>query len=101
MITCVCINDSNRPSKIPEHKWLVQDLEYTLFFAIVVLPQRQLAFQLQEIDLDDSCAPYEYFLASRFAFSIDDLEKLNEFVQDCTNITLSVKELMKETNVSI
>lgn len=100
MIKCVCIDDSNRPSKIPESKWITKDVEYTLAFAIVVLPQRQLAFQLCEIDLDESCSPFEYFLANRFAFSIDDLAELNEFVKDCTAINLSVKELIKEISVS-
>jgi hypothetical protein len=101
MIKCVCIDDKNRPSKIPESKWIKEGTEYTLAFAIVVLPQRQLAFQLQEIDLDESCSPFTYFLANRFAFNINDLAKLNEFVKECTNVNLSVKELMKETKISI
>jgi hypothetical protein len=101
MIKCVCIDADNRPSKIPQHKWLEKDKEYTLAFAIVVLPQRQLAFQVEEIDLDDSCIPYEYFLANRFAFRQEDLEKLAEFIQDCNHITFSVNELIKETNVKI
>jgi hypothetical protein len=101
MIKCVCIDDKNRPSKIPESKWITKDVEYTLAFAIVVLPQRQLAFQLQEIDLDESCSPFTYFLANRFAFDPVHLQRLQEFIKECTTINLSVKELMKETNVSI
>lgn len=101
MIKCLCIDDSSRPSKIPESKWITKDVEYTLEFAIVVLPQRQLAFQLREIHLDESCSPFEYFLANRFAFSIDDLAELNEFIKECTTINLSVNELMKQTKISI
>jgi hypothetical protein len=67
---------------------------------MTVLPQKQLAFQVQEIDLDDSCSPFTWFLAKRFAFKESDLDKLAEFIQDCNKITFSVKELMKETNVN-
>jgi hypothetical protein len=66
---------------------------------MTVLPQKQLAFQVQEIDLDDSCSPYTWFLANRFAFKESDLESLIEFVKECNKITFSVKELMKETKV--
>ena len=100
MIKCVCIDAENRPSKIPQHKWLEKDKEYTLAFSMTVLPQKQLAFQVQEIDLDDSCSPFSWFLASRFSFKKEDLDKLIEFIQECNHITFSVKELMKTTKVN-
>jgi hypothetical protein len=99
MIKCVCINDKDKPSKIPQNKWLEEGREYTLAFSMTVLPQKQLAFQVQEIDLDDSCSPYTWFLANRFAFREEDLDRLVEFIKDCNKITFSVKELMKETNL--
>jgi hypothetical protein len=99
MIKCVCIDNDNRPSRVPENKWLEKDKEYTLAFSITVLPQKELAFQLQEIELDDSCSPYEWFLANRFAFRKEDLEKLVEFIKECNNITFSLNELMKVTTV--
>ena len=100
MIKCVCIDADNKPSKIPQHKWLEKDKEYTLAFSMTVLPQKKLAFQVNEIDLDDSCSPFTWFLASRFAFRQEDLEKLAEFIHDCNHITFSVKELMRETNIN-
>jgi hypothetical protein len=54
MIKCVCIDAEDRPSKIPQHKWLEKGKEYTLAFSMTVLPQKKLAFQVQEIDLDDT-----------------------------------------------
>ncbi len=98
-IECICINDKNRPDEIPAEKWVEEGEIYTILFAIVVLPQRRLGLQLVEIDLDESCAPYEYFLAERFAFQIEDLARLEEFIKDCGQANLSVHELMKETNV--
>jgi len=94
------VNAENKPSKIPQHKWLEEGKEYTLAFSMTVLPQKKLAFQVQEIELDESCNPYTWFLADRFAFREEDLEKLSEFIMDCNHITFSIKELMKVTKVN-
>jgi hypothetical protein len=99
MIKCLCVNDKDKPNQIPNEKWIEMGKEYTLLFSMTVLPQKQLAFQLNEIDLDDSCSPYTWFLAKRFAFRQDDLDKLVEFIKECNKITFSVNELMKETNL--
>ena len=100
MIKCLCINDNNKPIQIPNEKWLEKGREYTLLFSMTVLPQKQLAFQVNEIDLDDSCSPYTWFLANRFAFREEDLQRLIEFIQDCNHITFSVNELVKEININ-
>ncbi len=100
MIKCVCIDAENKPSKIPQHKWLEEGKEYTLSFSMTVLPQKRLAFQLEEIELDESCSPYTWFLADRFAFREEDLKRLIEFIEDCNKITFSIKELMKVTKVN-
>lgn len=99
MIKCVCINNDNRPNRVPESKWLEKGKEYTLAFTMTVHPQKTLAFQLQEIELDETCSPYSWFLASRFAFKQEDLEKLIEFIKECNKITFSLNELMKVTKV--
>lgn len=99
MIKCICINDKNKPKEIPKKKWPEKGKEYTVIFTIVVLPQRRLAFQLEEIDLDESCFPYEYFLAERFAMTKEDFDKLPEFLKECGQTNLSIQELMKETHV--
>ena len=44
MIKCLCINDSNKPTQIPNEKWLQKGTEYTLLFSMTVLPQKQLSF---------------------------------------------------------
>jgi hypothetical protein len=100
MIRCVCIDDKNRPSSVPESKWVKKDSEYTVIFTLMVLPQRTLGVQLEEIDLDETCVPYTYFLAKRFAFKQEDLARLIAFIQECTEINISIKELMKQTQVT-
>jgi len=98
MIKCICIDAKNRPSKVPPTKWLTEGQEYTVIFTLVVLPQKTLAVQLDEIDLDESCMPYEFFLANRFAFSKEDIGKLVDFIEECTHVNMSIKELLKQTN---
>ena len=101
MVKCICINDSDKPKKIPAERWVKKGTEYTVVFTTTVLPQKQLAFLLDEIELDKSCFPYEYYLADRFAFSPDELQKLMELIKDCAEASASVKDLMKQVNVVI
>lgn len=99
MVKCICINDKNKPSKVPANKWVKEGEEYTIIFTLVVLPQKKLAFQLDEIDLDESCAPYEFFLSDRFAFTQDNLVKLSAFIHECNDINLSIQDLLSQTTV--
>jgi len=63
----VCIDDSNKPIDIPEHKWVKKDEIYTIAKVVKLnLQANTLGVELEEIDLTD-CFPYEYFLANRFA----------------------------------
>lgn len=99
MLKCICINDKDRPSKIPETHWVKEGEEYTVLFAKFVLPQKTLGFQLNEIMLDEYCAPYEYFLANRFAFNKEDLQELIDFITHCNDISISMSELLEQTDV--
>ena len=98
MIKCVCINDKNRPSRVPANKWVKEGQEYTVIFTLVVLPQKTLAVQIDEVDLDESCRPYSFFLANRFAFRTEDLERLIEFIKECTQVNMSIKDLLNQTH---
>ena len=101
MIACICIDDSRKPRMIPKNKWLVKDQEYHVIFTVTVLPQKQLAFHLAEIELDESCIPYEYFLASRFAFTQENLLLLMELIKDCSEITFNMDELLEQTEIKV
>jgi len=99
MIKTVCVDDSRKPRMVPKNKWLVKDKEYHVIFTVTVLPQKQLAFHLAEIDLDESCKPYEYFLASRFAFTQENLLLLMELIKDCSETSFSMDELLEQTDL--
>lgn len=93
MLKCLCINDSHRPSKIPATHWIKKGEEYTILFARFVRPQNILGFQLNEIMLDEYCAPYEYFIADRFAIHKDDIQKLQDFIRECEGFDVSLDEI--------
>jgi hypothetical protein len=99
MIECLCINDSDRPDAIPKKKWVVKDQIYNVVYTVTVLPQNQLGFHLAEIDLDESCKPYEYFLANRFAFTQEGLLKLIELIKDCNDLDFNMDELLEQTKI--
>lgn len=101
MIPCICIDNSRKPRAIPKDKWLVKDQEYHVIYTVTVLPQKQLAFHLAEIELDESCKPYEYFLASRFAFTQENLLLLMELIKDCSEITFNMDELLEQTEIKV
>lgn len=97
MIKCICVNDNDKPNDIPQRKWIKKGNKYNVIYSVTVLPQRQLGLILHEIELDNTCAPYEYFLASRFAFAEEDLAELIQMIKDCNEINFSIDELMKQT----
>lgn len=67
-----CINDSNRPKQIPPEKWIVKGQVYTVISTTMMNIQRnKLGLKLAEIDLGQSCFPYEYFDADRFAITTE------------------------------
>lgn len=63
----VCINDKNRPKRIPPEKWIKEGETYTVIGATKMNIQlNKIGLKLKEIELDHSCFPYEYFDADRF-----------------------------------
>ena len=99
MIECICINDRQKPKEIPQNKWVKEGETYNVIYTVTVLPQKQLAFHLAEIELDESCAPYEYFLANRFAFTQENLLLLMELIKDCSETAFSMEELIEQTEL--
>ena len=97
MVKCVCIDDSGRPEVVPLSKWVKLGKIYTVIYTVNVLPQGEVGFQLEEIDLDESCYPYEYFLSSRFAFYNDDFEDLLFLMKESEGVDRSLKRLIDTT----
>lgn len=101
MIKCICVDDTNRPTSIPPEKWIKKNHEYHIISARVVLPQKQMAVQLLEINLDESCAPFTYFLGKRFMIRESDIELLMKLVNSTIVQDNEIKELISIQNEHI
>ena len=67
MLKVVCINDQNKPDKIPLTEWIVQGNVYTVKQIVqLALMNNQLGFELEEVSISPNSFPYEYYSASRF-----------------------------------
>ena len=94
MIKCKCINSENRPSVIPEDKWVKKNEEYHIIYTYIIKHPKQmdlLAVDLAEISLNHG--EYEHFLADRFAIDAKDIEALLELMKDCSNMNETIGDL--------
>ena len=68
----ICIDDSDKPDEIPDALWVKQDQIYTIDeVAKLPLQGNRLGYTFKEVELDESCFPYEYYDADRFIFLLD------------------------------
>ena len=97
-IKAVCIDDKNKPSEIPENKWIKKNEEYTIIHVTVHTNQNSIqGVTLAEITLDGSCAPYEAYKLKRFAIRLTDLQELIDLMLNCTELNeVDIRELIEE-----
>jgi hypothetical protein len=102
MVKCICINDKNKPAEIPSSKWVKAEEDYHITHVYYHPNQGIQGCSLYEKPLGEDCAPYETFRLSRFAISVDDLEKLIELIKNCTELNyLDIQALIKESQLEI
>lgn len=62
----VCVNNSNKPDKIPSIQWPKKGETYTVVRAVKMgIQANTIGFDLEEINLE-GCFPYEFYDAKRF-----------------------------------
>ena len=63
----ICINSSNKPTKIPVEQWIKEGEAYTVIkVAQMGLQDGKYGFLLKEVQMSADCFPYEYYDADRF-----------------------------------
>ena len=86
----ICIHDQDRPNDIPTSSWVVKGREYTVIkVERMNMHNGMLAYELDEIDLQECCFPYTRFAAWRFGIP------LSQFTQEHKEDTVSVEEEME------
>ena len=97
----LCINDAGKPVQIPQSKWIQSMVEYCPIRICRMAKQSDiLGVELAEIDLDESCAPYELFRLNRFAYNPVDLEELKELIA-MTNERDELAQLLNEQLIEL
>ena len=87
----ICIDSSNRPSKIPEHEWVVEGEVYTITRIVRMgLQDNKFGVLLKEVQLSSESFPYELYDAERF-LPIDLL----------ANALQETKETVKEADLEL
>ena len=99
MVKAICIDDTNFPKEIPLNKRLKLGQEYTILYTLTVLPSREIACDIAEIDLDETCNPYEFYCLRRFGFTQEEFLKLLQLLKDCTDANFSLDEVMAQTQL--
>lgn len=85
-IQSICIDDSCKPREIPPSKWVKKDGVYTITHIFWHVQQKIQGVELAEIMLDSSCFPYESFSIKRFAIPLEEMDKLEQMLKDCTEL---------------
>ena len=63
----ICIDASNRPSKVPENEWVVEGEVYTITRVVRMgLQDNKFGVLLKEVKLSDESFPYELYDSERF-----------------------------------
>lgn len=72
----ICIDASNKPSRISAYEWLSEGKVYTVVeVARMSLQQNRFGYRLKEVQLSEQSFPYEYYSAERF-IAIEHLEQI-------------------------
>jgi len=78
----ICIDASNKPSKIPDNEWVIEGEVYTITRVVRMgLQDNKFGVLLKEVKLSSNSFPYELYDAERF-LPIDLLSKAFEETQE-------------------
>jgi hypothetical protein len=68
----ICINDTNKPAKIPLNEWVKEGTIYTVTEVVNMgLQPGKFGYLLKEVSLSKESFPYEYYSADRFGVLVD------------------------------
>jgi hypothetical protein len=63
----VCIDASNKPSKVPVEQWIKEGEAYTIIKVVKMgLQDGKYGVLLKEVQMSEDCFPYEYYDLDRF-----------------------------------
>ena len=99
-IRCICIDDQNKPSQIPQSKWVKKGEQYNITYVFIMVNQNRIqGCEIAEYDIS-MYKPYNCYRLSRFAILAEDLDKLMKLIKDCDDMRqledLDIDKLVEE-----
>ena len=96
-IPCICIDSENKPSEIPSNKWVVKGNEYHITHVFNQIQQKGIkGVELAEFDISE-CVPFNCYRLDRFAFTEENLFKLIEMMENCTELNnIDISEITEK-----
>jgi len=96
-IPCVCIDAKNKPYEIPDSKWLIENQEYHITHVYKQLQQNGIkGVEIAEHDISE-CVPFNCYRLDRFAFKPENISKLIELMNQCTELDkIDIQKLVEK-----
>lgn len=87
----ICINDSNKPSKIPLEEWIEYGKIYTVIEVMKMGLQAGIfGYKLAEVALSEKSFPYEYYTSDRFAIVVETFEEKEAYTSELLEEELTI-----------
>jgi len=87
-VKCICVDDKKKPVEIPQSKWVEEGEEYHITHVFVMKHQKNIkGCEIAEYDISMH-TPYNCYRLSRFAFAVEDLQKLFDLISRCDELNL-------------
>jgi hypothetical protein len=99
-VSCLCINDSNKPEEILSDNWIKEGTEYTINYVYYHVNQGIQGVTLNEVQTKSEI--YTSYRLDRFAFTSDGIRKLIELIEECTELgKIDIMQLIEESNLEL
>lgn len=90
-IPCICIDAKNKPKEVDSKFWITEGEIYHVNLLMRNKIQdtptiKMYSVGLEEVQMDETCLPYQYYRIDRFAFRPEDISKLIELGKLCSEV---------------
>lgn len=99
-VSCLCINDSDKPEEILSDNWIKEGTEYTINYVYYHVNQGIQGVTLNEVQTKSEI--YTSYRLDRFAFTSDGIRKLIDLIKECTELgKIDIMQLIEESNLEL
>lgn len=99
MIPCICIDDTNKPSNIPNSLWVRRGNEYHITWIKHHKAQGIQGVELKELKLNEDCLPFNSYALKRFAIRKDDMDMFMELLAVCSGEKINLDKILTDVEI--